>query len=529
MTLLRYIAVGGFGLALAAGPALAQKAGGTLQVYHNDNPPSASIHEEATISTVMPFAAVFNNLVMFDPETRQNRIEAIVPELATGWSWNEDGTQLRFELRDGVKWHDGRPFTSADVKCTWDLIQGKSEDRLRKNPRKPWYHNLKEVTVDGDRAVVFHLERPQPAFLVLLASLLSPVYPCHIPAAQMRTNPIGTGPFKFVEFQQNSHIRLTRNPDYWKEGRPYLDGIEYTIVRSRSTRVLGFIAGKFDLTLTADVTIPLVRDVAQQAPHAVCEVLPTNTQTVLMMNRDQPPFDDARVRRVLQLAIDRKAFTDILTEGQAKIGGTMLPPPEGLWGMPEEVLQGVVGYDPDVAKSRAEARAIMKELGYGPDKPLPLKLVTREYASYRDAAVLLLDHLKEVHIAAELETLDSTVWYNRLVRKDYGVALSITGLGVDDPDVNFYENYACDSARNYTRYCNPEIEKLFDEQSRMADQEKRRELVWQIDKKLQEDGARPVIYHGRAGTCWQPYVKGVKPAVNTIYNHWRFESVWLDK
>src|SRR3954453_3921561 len=101
-------------------PVVAQKAGGTLRVTHRDNPPSASIHEEATISTVMPFMSVFNNLVMFDPATRQNSLDAIVPDLASDWRWSEDGTRLTFRLRDGVRWHDGKPFGARDVACTFD-------------------------------------------------------------------------------------------------------------------------------------------------------------------------------------------------------------------------------------------------------------------------------------------------------------------------------------------------------------------------------------------------------------------------
>ncbi len=124
-------------LVIASGSlALAQKAGGTLKITHRDNPPSALIHEEATISTVMPFMSVYNNLVVFDPKTRQNSIDAIVPDLATEWAWNADGTKLTFKLRDGVKWHDGKPFTSADVKCTWDMVKGGEDSKLRKNPRK---------------------------------------------------------------------------------------------------------------------------------------------------------------------------------------------------------------------------------------------------------------------------------------------------------------------------------------------------------------------------------------------------------
>ncbi|MBM3620532.1 MAG: peptide ABC transporter substrate-binding protein, partial [Alphaproteobacteria bacterium] len=148
---------------LVAGTASAQKSGGTLRITHMDNPPSASIHEEATISTVMPFMSVFNNLVMFDPKTKQNTPDVIIPDLATSWAWSADGKALTFKLRTGVKWHDGKPFTSADVKCTWDGLIGKNEARLRKNPRKAWYFNLKDITVNGDEEVTFHLERPQPS------------------------------------------------------------------------------------------------------------------------------------------------------------------------------------------------------------------------------------------------------------------------------------------------------------------------------------------------------------------------------
>src|SRR5437763_16405094 len=122
--------------ALLAGPAAAQKSGGTLKFFHRDSPASMSIHEEATISTVAPISAVFNNLIRFKQDEKINRPEFIEPELAESWSWNPDYTRLTFKLRQGVKWHDGKPFTSADVKCTWDLVLGKSQDKLRLNPRK---------------------------------------------------------------------------------------------------------------------------------------------------------------------------------------------------------------------------------------------------------------------------------------------------------------------------------------------------------------------------------------------------------
>src|SRR4051812_17359543 len=132
-------------VAFALGPAWAQKPGGILKISHFDSPASMSIHEEATVAALRPAMGVFNSLVMYKQDVPQASLNSIVPDLATGWSWNEEGTELSFQLRQGVKWHDGKPFTAKDVKCTWDLLQGKAAEKLRLNPRKSWYRNLDEV------------------------------------------------------------------------------------------------------------------------------------------------------------------------------------------------------------------------------------------------------------------------------------------------------------------------------------------------------------------------------------------------
>jgi peptide/nickel transport system substrate-binding protein len=509
-----------------ADTALAQKSGGILRVHALDSPPSLSMHEEVDAVPARAMMEVFNNLVMFDQHVKQNSLQSIVPDLATGWSWSEDGTELTFPLRKGVKWHDGKPFTAKDVKCTWDLLTGKSSDKLRLNPRKSWYRNLEEVTTNGDYEVTFHLQRPQPAFLALLASGYSVVYPCHVPPGDMRQHPIGTGPFKFVEFKPNERITLTRNPDYWKAGRPYLDGIEFTIIRDLSTANLAFVAGKVDWIA---MTIPLLKDLRKQSADPICEVTPGGISRNLIINRDAPPFDNADMRRAVVLSLDRKAFIDIISDGQGDIGGVMQPLPEGLWGMPPDVMTTLPGYDPDVRKNRSEAREIMGKLGYRPDKRLALKVSTRNIPPYRDPAVLLTDQLKEVFIDGELDIVETASWFPKVMRKDYKIGLNLTGGGVDDPDQQFYENYACGAPRNYTGYCNPELEKRFDQQSAEADEGKRKKLVWEIERKLAEDGARPIIFYNRFAYCWQPQVKGWTMMVNSIINNWRMEDVWLDR
>ncbi|TMJ59476.1 MAG: peptide ABC transporter substrate-binding protein, partial [Alphaproteobacteria bacterium] len=158
-------------------PATAQKSGGVLKISFFDSPASMSLHEEATGSALRPMMGVFNNLVMYDQYVAQNRPDTIVPDLATEWAWGEDGKDLTFKLRQGVKWHDGKPFTAADVRCTWDLLLGTGSEKLRVNPRKSWYRNLDKVTTRGDYEVTFHLKRSQPALLSLLAAGWSPIYP----------------------------------------------------------------------------------------------------------------------------------------------------------------------------------------------------------------------------------------------------------------------------------------------------------------------------------------------------------------
>src|SRR5665213_20588 len=274
-------------ICLGSSAALAQKPGGVLKMPNFASPASMSIHEEITRAAVNALMPVFNNLVLFDQHKAQNTIDTIVPDLAESWSRDDAKTALTFKLRHGVKWHDGEPFTAADVKCTWDLLQGKATEKFRLNPRRSWYRNLDEVTTNGDDEVTFHLKRPQPYLLVLLASGVSPVYPCHVPPAQMRQHPIGTGPFRFVEFKPNESIKVAKNPDYWKPGLPYLDGIEYIIIRNTSTAVLALVSGKVDRTWPGIVPLPLMREIKAQNAQVQCDVWPWNIPRLLIVNKDK--------------------------------------------------------------------------------------------------------------------------------------------------------------------------------------------------------------------------------------------------
>ena len=283
------------------------------------------------------------------------------------------------------------------------------------------------------------------------------------------------------------------------------------------------------MTTPFGVSSPTLKDFNTQGPHAICEVSHVNVPRTMLINPAAPPFDNPELRRAIILSVDRKAFVDIITDGQGRIGGNMMPPPEGVWGMPAEVLQTLPGYGPDDDKRRAEARKIMQKLGYGPDRRLAVKVSTRNFPGWRDFPVIMIDHLKEIYIDGELDLVDTALWYSKMARKDYIVGAVPIESGVDDPDQMFYENYVCGALRNYAGYCNPELDKLVNRQSMEANPQSRKDIVWRMERILAEAGVRPVLFYPAGGSCWQPSVKDLTLMTNSIYNGWRMEDVWLDK
>ena len=188
----------------------------------------------------------------------------------------------------------------------------------------------------------------------------------------------------------------------------------------------------------------------------------------MLVNREKPPFDNAELRHAMMLALDRQAFIDILGQGKYELAVAMMAPPEGNWGMPKEELAKLPSYG-DPAAQRAEAIKIMEKHGYGPSNKLKVKVATRDFNTFRDPAVILVDQLNKIHFEAELDVVESSLWYNRLFGKQYSVALNLAGAGIDDPDGVLKMGFQCNSDANFSKYCNPEIDKLLDQQSQETD------------------------------------------------------------
>ena len=519
-------------LLLSGAPVAGQspKTGGTLNVMlREDLSQGFAIHETATISVVWPASPCFNNLVYYDPSKKLESLDTIIGELAEKWSWQEGGRNLVFFLRKGVKWHDGQPFTSKDVKFTFDMLRGApdAEGKLRINPRKDWYANVQSIEAPDPHTVVFHLKRPQPSLLLMLASGYTPVYAAHIPPAQYRTSCMGTGPFKVKEWRKGEFIEYVKNPDYFVKGRPYLDGLKYIIIVERGSRTAGLQSGQLDVAMPGETTKTTAEQLKKAVPQLVVTPTATNVSDNIIMNIKKPPFDNQKVRLAVSQAIDRRALVQAVHQGGAVLGASLASKPYGVWGLLDKDLTALAGYGKP-ADDKAAARKILGALGFTPQKPLRVEMVTRAIAIYVDMAAFVINELKQVGIEATLKQIETAQWHPMATRGEYQIGANLTGLGPDDPDANFYENYGCGSPRNYSQYCNEQVTKMIDQQSQETDAKKRLVMVHAIQKKLEEDAARPILdWRLDYFTVW-PHVKNLVPH-QSIYNYGRMQDVWSDK
>jgi peptide/nickel transport system substrate-binding protein len=506
------------------------KPGGTLNVMlREDLSQGFAIHESATISVVFPSSPCFNNLVMFDPANPVESPDSVVPELAERWSWQDNYRNLVMFLRRNVKWHDGQPFTSKDVKFTFDMIREAPEStaKLRLNPRKDWYANVEAIEAADPYTVVFRLKRPQPSLLMLLASGYSPIYAAHVNPADYRTRCVGTGPFKVKEWRRGEFIEYVKNQDYFIKDRPYLDGLRYVIIVERGTRTAALQSGQLDVAMPGETTKTAAEQLKKAVPQLVVTTVAASVTDNIVMNQKKAPFDNAKLRLAVSYAIDRRGLIKGVHQDGAVPAVAMMPKPYGVWGLLDRDFAALPGYGKP-ADMKEHAKKLMAEAGYGPGKPLHVEMVTRAIAVYVDMASFAINELKQVGIEATLKQVETAQWHPMATRGDYQIGANLTGLGVDDPDANFYENFACGSPRNYGFYCSEQVMKMIDQQSMELDPAKRLALVIAVQKQLEQDAARPTLDQRLDYFTVWPHVKNMVPHHN-IFNFGRMQNVWRDK
>src|SRR5438874_4324885 len=429
--------VAGVVLVIALGtPAISQtpKSGGTLNItQREDLPQGFAIHETQTSSTVWPSMPCFNNLVVYDPAKKVESLDTIVGDLAEKWSWQDNYRNLVFFLRKGVKWHDGQPFTSKDVKFTFDMVRegADASAKLRINPRKDWYANVQSIETPDPHTVVFHLKRPQPSILMMLASGYSPVYAAHVPPASYRTACVGTGPFKLKEWRKGEFVEYAKNPDYWAKSRPYLDGLKYIVIAERGTRTAALQSGQVDVAFPGETSKTISEQLKKAVPQLVVTPISENVNNNIIMNIKKPPFDNLKVRLAVSHAIDRRALIQAVYQSGGIIGAAMAPKPHAFWGLAEKDLGGLPGYGKP-AEEKATAKKMMAELGYTPDKPLRVEMVTRAIPFSVAMTSFVINELKQIGIESTLKQIETAQWHAMAVRGEYQFGANLTGLVADD-------------------------------------------------------------------------------------------------
>jgi len=516
---------------LVAAPTRGQapKSGGWLNLrLREDLPQGFAINESPTISTMWPAMPCFNNLVLFDPLKPTHSADSVIGELASSWVWQDSYRKLVFVLRSDVKWHDGKSFSSRDVKYTFDLLREAPDApaRLRFNPRREWYANVEGVDAPDPRTVVFRLKRPQPSLLLLLASGFSPIYAAHVPAASYRTGCVGTGPFKVKEWRKGEFVEFVKNADYFVKGRPYLDGLRYVLISDRGTATAALQAGRVDVAFPGETSKPIADQLKKAVPQLVMTPVNTSVLDHLIINTRKPPFDNPKVREAVSRAIDRRALIAAVYQGGAALGASMAPKPYGVWGFLESNLRALPGYG-NPGDEKTKARTLLVEAGFGPNNPLRVEMLTRGLPAFTDLSSFVISELRRVGIDTSLRQVETAQWGPLQARGEFLIGTDRNGVEPDDPDANFYEYFGCRSPRNYSGYCNEEIAQLIDQQSQEPDPKKRQGLVYDIQMKLERAAIRPVLdWRLDYFTVW-PHVRNLVPH-HSIYGWGRMQEVWRD-
>jgi peptide/nickel transport system substrate-binding protein len=470
----------------AAKPAETPRRGGELNFVVSAEPPSFDGHKESTFAMVHPTAPHYSLLVKFDPANYPR----VVGDLAESWNISPDGLSYTFKLRSGVKFHDGSPFSSRDVKASYDRIIEPPEGVV--SVRRQQYEAIESVEAPDPTTVVFRSKYASPGLLALLASPWNYIYS----AAALERDPkfpekniLGTGPFKFVEYQPGSHWVGSRNEEYFDQGKPYLDGFRAIFIRetaAQAAAVRGERAQAEFRSFTPQARDDLVRALGDKI---TVQEGPWISVIFGLPNVQKPPFDDPRVRRALTLAVDRwegaKALSSI--SFPKYVGGLMRP--ESPFAMADSELEKVAGFGRDANAAKTQARALLREAGVPEGFSFTYK--NRDIpAPYEPVGIFLIDQWSKIGLNVTQQVLESTSYFNDIRAGNFDVIVDFQADYLDEPDIQMSKFLSADrSSANYSKYTDRTLDDLFDQQTRETDPEKRKQLVWQFERRLLDEQA----------------------------------------
>ncbi|MBI2906070.1 MAG: ABC transporter substrate-binding protein [Chloroflexi bacterium] len=492
--------------------------GGILTISASVDPVSLDIHQESTLASLEPIVSAYDGLIQHDLRTGQ-----IIADLAEKWETTPDGMTHTFYLRKGVKWHDGTPFSTEDVR--YSIERQMDPPRGVRSGRKEVFDFIERVETPNDSTVKILMKKPYVVFMAQFATDFFVIMPMHILKAksQMKAEVLGTGPFKFKSYRPGIGVELVRNPDYFMKGFPYLDGITHYVIRDGSTRFAAFRTGRIKMTgHFAPMTASEVRVINADYPHLKTWRFAALQSPWHVFNTSRPPFNDVRVRQAVALGYDRQAAIKVIVEGAARLG-TFVPP--GEWGRPEDEVLKLPGLRQPKDADRAEAKRLLAEAGY-PDG-LKLPLLVRAVRQDQKAGELLKSQLATIGIDATIEVAETAVYNSRTQEGNFQLGTQRSVWKINDPD-EWGRKLLSNASQNYARWNSKRFDDMFEEMNRSLDQAKRKAIVREMDDLLMRE--MPALW-----PFWGDDFLGTWPEVMNfasppgVQSSMRLHDIWLSK
>jgi peptide/nickel transport system substrate-binding protein len=453
--------------------------GGTL-IYgiNSGDPPTYDCHQSTLFPIIHLLTPHYSNLLKIDTKNYPK----LNGDLAESWTMSPDATEYRFRLRPNIKFHDGSAFSAEDIKATYD--------RLRNPPpgvvsvRQGLVADIDRIETPDPLTVVFRLKRANRALLYAFANPFNCVYS----AARLKENQnfparnvMGTGPFRFVEHINGSHWQGGRFKDYFKPELPYLDGFRAVFTQGAALiNALqgGQIMADFRSVTTSD------RDRLIQALGDKMTVYEAAWLNALLVtfNTQKKPFDDARVRRALSLAIDRWRAAEILPRSSIMryVGGYLRPGYE--LAAREEDLVKMPGYSKDITAARAEARRLLAEAGV---PNLKLKLINRTIANlFVPAGIYIIDQWRQIGVETEHVQANDSLYNTSMNDGTFDVALDFQGDSIDEPTYQLTRYLSVDLSSNRGKYTDRTLDQIFERQKDAADPQERYRLLREFETRM---------------------------------------------
>ncbi len=491
--------------------------------------PSMDAHRETTFAVIHPLRPFYSLLIKANPDNPADPTD-FVGDVAESWKESDGGKTYTFKLRKNVKFHDGSPLTSKDVKASLDKVI--FPPKGVPSARKAMYTMVDRIDAPDAHTVVIRLKFGSAAFIPALANPYNWIYKADILAKDMNwytKNVMGTGAFKFKEYVPGAHVTGVRNPDYYEKGKPYLDGYRALFIKDQAPQVAAIRGGRAMINFRAfppktaeDLKRALGEDYAVQESTWNCVLLVEPNHLV-------KPFDDARVRRALSLALDRWQGSKALSEiAIVKTVGATVFPHHPLAASKAE-LEKIAGYWPDINKSRAEAKRLLKEAGV--PEGFKFRLHNRGVEQpYKILGIWLIDQWRQIGLDVEHWVEPTAPFYATLrgKGKEYDVSLDFNCQAVVNPIVDITKFLSNDiSGAQNARYQDRKVDALYDQIVHETDTKKLKTLMRQFDKHVLDTEAHQII------TLWWhrtvPYnarFKGWKVSPSHYLNQ-SLANVWL--